>query len=443
MIFKQFHNGVLQDLANKPIQEIRREDLLKSLQHAYQEGVRLTNEQDGSDQQWDTSVRQLKYLKTIAELIPASLFAKNKDGQYNYVNNRFLEMVGLTDRDELLLRRPSDIFGLERGNVAEKEDKDLLNRRVEFIYRENQHVEENGSAIWVLVSKVAVTNPEGEVIGIVGMILDISERKEAEERLAEVGAEIQRKNEALEKDLLLARQVQQALLPQIDKLNTIEFLDLGFSVRHSDKIGGDFIQIQKLNDFKTGFLICDVMGHGIQAALITSLIKGLIGDLFHKNLDPGEFIQKLNTRFHSVMEFHDELVFATALYLEWEHGGHCRYANAGHPCPLLLSKKDNQATQISSQSQQDNIAVGIVSDTSYDTFEFDAEKGDSIILYSDGIEEFLNLEDQEYGIQGLLFSLQGQASLNAQGIVDHMINQALAHSPVAPDDDVTLLVIKQ
>ena len=438
MNFQRFKDGVACEIGNATPQTFKKEDLILSLQTAFDKGVHLSKSTDKIE-----SLKQLHYLKTIADLIPASLFAKDKEGTYRYVNSCFMGMAGIKDTDEVLGKRPSELFKTEAAILSEKEDQEILSGHKDSINQENSNVTSGNELIWGQVSKTPIKNETGEIVGLVGMVLDISERKKSEKQIALVNAEIEQKNKNLEKDLTLARSIQNALLPQQDRLPKFDTLDIAFIISHTEKLGGDFVHIEKSTPFKGSFLICDVAGSGIQSALVTSLLQGLVRELSKRGLEPSDFLGELNTRFYRTLEFHEELVFTTALYLEWEKGGRCKYARAGHPAPLFFSRHQNRAEELARTSTKDNVALGILPDTSYDSFEFILDKGDCAILYSDGIVELQNEDGQDYGAKGIRTSLVGPQNLNAQEMVEHIHTEALVYSHGAPQDDITLLVLKQ
>ena len=118
---------------------------------------------------------------------------------------------------------------------------------------------------------------DGIVVGVVGIGRDITERKRAEEQLATSNEQLREKNEQLQDDLEMASEIQQAFLPQqfpsFPPSVPPERSALQFHSRYlpTGTVGGDFFHILPLSEAQAGVFICDVMGHGVRAALVTAI----------------------------------------------------------------------------------------------------------------------------------------------------------------------------
>ncbi len=125
----------------------------------------------------------------------------------------------------------------------------------------------------------------GRVIGTFGISRDITARKRAEEEFERVAGELRRKNQALEEDLEMARELQSALLPQqfprfprgaTEAESAIHFHHF---YRPSTAVSGDFFDVFEIQENVAGLFICDVMGHGVRAALVASILRALVNEL--------------------------------------------------------------------------------------------------------------------------------------------------------------------
>jgi len=138
--------------------------------------------------------------------------------------------------------------------------------------------------------------------------------------LEERDREIRHKNTQMETDLRMATELQQALMPStcprfpagLGKKTT----ELHFYHRYlpASMMGGDFFHIARLSDDAAGICICDVMGHGVRAALVTAMLRALIETHAGEAPDPGRFLTELNSEFTEIMKETGTLVFATMLY---------------------------------------------------------------------------------------------------------------------------------
>ena len=188
----------------------------------------------------------------------------------------------------------------------------------------------------------------GEVIGICGINKDFTAMKEMQDALAEernrlkaTTAELEAKNAILEADLQLAREVQEALLPRdyptfpgfgISGQNALSFAHCYLPAA---AVGGDFFDIFPLSQTRAGILICDVMGHGLRAALITAIIRALLEELRPMTHQAGRFLEALNLRLRAVLERVEEPFVATAFYMIADTAAkEASFANAGPPWPV-------------------------------------------------------------------------------------------------------------
>ncbi len=131
---------------------------------------------------------QLQFLQILIDTIPNAIFFKNKDGKYLGCNKAFERRVGL-DRGEIIGKSASDIFP-ELAPKYEQHDAELFERPGEKIY-ETRVTYPDGQKRDVIITKGIFTDSEANVAGLVGVLLDITERKQAEEALQRVNDELE------------------------------------------------------------------------------------------------------------------------------------------------------------------------------------------------------------------------------------------------------------
>src|SRR6516164_6027479 len=146
------------------------------------------------------------------------------------------------------------------------------------------------------------------------------ERKRMSEQLHHYAAELREKNAQLESDFSMAREIQQIFLPNQyptfpHSVAPRESL-LRFSHRYisAAAVGGDFFDIFAITDTAAGVFICDVMGHGMRAALITAIMRGLTEELMPVAADPGKFLTEINRSLRTILRRTREPFLATAFY---------------------------------------------------------------------------------------------------------------------------------
>jgi serine phosphatase RsbU (regulator of sigma subunit) len=281
-------------------------------------------------------------------------------------------------------------------------------------------------------------------------IVGALERRRLEERLAESTAQLRRHNAQLEADLTMAREVQQALLPQnypaIPAGATTGHSRLGFCHRWlpSHKVAGDFFAVFPVSDTAAGVFQCDVMGHGVRAALITALLRGLLREQQALAGDPGAFLGALNRQLQALLARVGDLVFVTAAYVVADvKAGQLRLANAGHPVPLHLERT---AGRVVSCVMPDGPgpALGLMPEFVYDTVCRPLAAGDAVLLYTDGIYEVVDAVGEEFGQRRLHEAVTARLAQDTALLLDGLLADVEAWRPPGPEglpDDVCLVAV--
>jgi sigma-B regulation protein RsbU (phosphoserine phosphatase) len=231
--------------------------------------------------------------------------------------------------------------------------------------------------------------------------------------LIEKEREIQAKNEQTQMDLRMAMELQQALMsvtyPLFPAKATVETAQLRFSHVYlpASLIGGDFFFIARVSDSCAGIFICDVMGHGVRSALITSMLRALIEGLGSEAADPGQLMTRLNSELTNILRQTGTVLFVTAVYCTLDsETGQLRFARAGHPHPLLIRSENKQIEVLSGQSDKGGPALGLLPGAHYNTTAISLSPADRILLFTDGLIEAEDSGDRQFGIDGLTNSLR-------------------------------------
>ena len=184
-----------------------------------------------------------------------------------------------------------------------------------------------------------------DVPSLVRAITSALERKRLEEQVARYTNELREKNAQMETDLNLAREIQQAFLPQRyptfphDAIAPESALHFHHRYHPTGAVGGDFFNVLPISDTEAGVLICNVMGHGVRAALVTAMVRGLAEELLPTAAEPAKFLTEINHRLLVTLAQTRSPMFASAFYVVIDLArGELRYSNAGHPNPLLVRR---------------------------------------------------------------------------------------------------------
>ena len=239
---------------------------------------------------------------------------------------------------------------------------------------------------------------------------------------------------------MMAREVQQALMPGESDYPKIPSLKFSHKYIPTFAVGGDFFDINELSAGVVEIFVSDVMGHGPQAAMITGVIKTLLVQLSSGLAGPDYLLSQMNERFHSLMVAGGLPIFVTAFCMIIDaKRGSCIYANAGHPAPFLIQ---DRYSRIGKLANNPGPALGMIPNTIYESAEGELESGDMLFFYTDGLEELHNRERVQFGAEELNKAVISNGHLPPHTFVESIMYAADAFvEGLASTDDITLLAI--
>lgn len=255
------------------------------------------------------------------------------------------------------------------------------------------------------------------------------------EELEEALSSLRSRDEQIQKQLDMASVIQRSILPgKIDDWN-----ELKFAVRYlaMEKIGGDFYDVHLLKDDKIGVMIADVSGHGIPAALVTTMAKMSFGNAGAKYDSPKKIFQEMNQNILDHVKTQD---YMTCFMLAVDDDYNMVYSNASHQKAILL-RRDGDIELLDTNG----LFIGAIEEAreSYDEKKTRLEYGDRVILYTDGIPEAINEERLEYSNRRLEEAIKRFRSLPAEEFAEAIITDVRQFMGSAQlVDDITLLVVE-
>jgi serine phosphatase RsbU (regulator of sigma subunit) len=267
-----------------------------------------------------------------------------------------------------------------------------------------------------------------------------------ETKVQERTRELRVKNQQMEEELQMARELQIALLPQ--KFPTVpadvpaqdsalRFLSLYFP---TGDVSGDFFNVFPIGEKEVGIFICDVMGHGVRSALITSMIRGLVEEHGQAAADPGELLTRVNRALAIILKQADTTMFATCFYVVADvERAQLRFANAGHPSALHIQHGNGAAQKLQGDGHP-GPAMGLFPTASYVTSSSPMKKGDRVMLFTDGLFEVEDASGMVFTEEQLHTTVTRYAALPAQEFFDRVINDVRQFSERQSfDDDVCVV----
>jgi sigma-B regulation protein RsbU (phosphoserine phosphatase) len=239
----------------------------------------------------------------------------------------------------------------------------------------------------------------------------------------------------LESELELSQVVQRALLPQ--RIPEIEGVELAAFNRPSEIIGGDYFDFFKFRDGAHGLIIADVSGHGVSAAMLMSSLQTALRTMAPDTEVPAEILERINRFYIHNIHF---TTFITVFLARFDPlTGILTYINAGHNPPVVYRRNDGQIQWLTRTAP----AIGLAEDFHPVTESVTLAKGDSLLLYTDGVTEASNTQMEQFGHERLA-SLFAQHSTrrvpDLLQVVRQTVNEFSNHVPMI--DDVTLIALK-
>jgi phosphoserine phosphatase RsbU/P len=243
---------------------------------------------------------------------------------------------------------------------------------------------------------------------------------------------------AVQSDLNTAYRIQQKILPQ----NFPPFPDRNeFSIyaeMHPAKdVGGDFYDFFLIDDNHLGFVIGDVSGKGISAAIYMAVVRTMIKGIASQILDPAECLSKVNTM---LIPESDLSTFVTVFYGVLDiKSGVISYCNGGHNLPYLI-RNNSTVVQVENTS---GILLGKIEPFEFETKQIQCSSGDRIVLYTDGVTEAMNESNDMYNENRLVQYLKSYQTRDIDKLVKGIIVDVLKFmGKVNQSDDVTLLSLE-
>ncbi|MBV8640403.1 MAG: SpoIIE family protein phosphatase, partial [Verrucomicrobia bacterium] len=365
--------------------------------------------------------------RSIFENATEGIFQTTPDGHYLSANPALARMYGY-DSPEELLAALTDISRQLYVQPARRAEFTLAMQQYEKVLEfESQIYRRDGSVIWISENARAVHDEvTGELLYYEGMVQDITRRKSAEEareraenHLASYAAELRSKNLQLEADLEMARDIQQVFLtqkyPSFPRNLSLQESWLAFChwYQPAEQVGGDFFCVLPLSDTEAGVFICDVLGHGLRAALVTAIVRGLLEELTPIATDPGRLLSEINSSLLAIFRQTETPMLVSAFYLvvNTVDGKMC-YANAGHPRPFHVRRHTGVAEPLPFQGPQGPV-LGIFERAAYHISYAEASANDLVVLFTDGLFEVEMADDDYYGAERLLAAVRKRMHLPA------------------------------
>lgn len=242
----------------------------------------------------------------------------------------------------------------------------------------------------------------------------------------------------LRQELDFARELQLSSLPQVfPPFPDRREFQIHASMVPAKEVGGDFYDFFLIDHHHLGFVIGDASGKGVPAAMFIAITRSLVKAVAPLSATPGECLAFVNTM---LSRDNPQTLFATCFYGVLDtRSGEVAFCNAGHPPPLIL-RTDGSVDAIRDVS---GVALGVMEDLEYETGSFTLAPGEVVHIYTDGVTEAQDSDDNLYDEHRLIDELARIEDSRPEAVIGHVLNSVEAFVRTAPQfDDITMLTLR-
>jgi sigma-B regulation protein RsbU (phosphoserine phosphatase) len=292
-----------------------------------------------------------------------------------------------------------------------------------------------GAADYLVKGKIDATILERSIRYAIEHATTLEQLRSSRDSLRTTGLQLEKALKSINDELETARRVQKSLLPRnVGALPGIEFsaeyLPTGF-------IGGDMYDVVQTDDTHVAFLVIDVCGHGVPAALISAMAKVSFARYLLKNTSPMAVFTQVNAELCNFMpEGRYVTGFLALLDVEKKE---LVFSRGGHPPAAHVSTLNNTVNYLSTGAP----LIGAFTDSQFEESAVRVEKGDILVFYTDGLIESVNADNERYPIKEMEKIILGAGKKPAEAIGNAIISSLKKFTGKLPqDDDITVLVVK-
>ena len=277
------------------------------------------------------------------------------------------------------------------------------------------------------ISSSPLRNSYGEIEAYVEVFHDITE-------IRTISKILEAQNAKLKEDLMIARRLQCNLLPKKNSLN--DKLDFSYIYKPCETLGGDFLDIFKIDDSHVGIYIADVSGHGVAASMLTMFLRAALDK---SQLSPAKVLESLYNDF-SKSGFDDDLYIAVFYGILNLENYSFTYSNAGlNVVPIVFSGDNYQLLRVAGIPISTWVECPV-----YNEKMINISSGDRLFFYTDGIIEIKNNKKEQFGEDRLISHIQETKDTPAE-ILSSLIDKATSFAGTTSKDildDITVSIVE-
>ena len=254
-------------------------------------------------------------------------------------------------------------------------------------------------------------------------------------RLKSVHNELYERNLQLKKELEIAKRVQEFIIPK--DFSQIHYPAVSGLYLPIEDIGGDFFDCYQLPDDKYGFLIADVTGHGIPAALVMTMAKMIFNIYSSRYNSTSKLFSTVNAQMNGLLL---DTQYITSFFVIYDNKTKTiNFSNAGHTRALYYRASKKKVIALDTNG----FFIGLSKNTTYEEKKLTVEPGDKLLLYTDGITEIKNYDGEELGETRLAQFLSDKSAITGERFCKALLEEVKSFTPLENRvDDIALLNIE-
>lgn len=332
-------------------------------------------------------------------------------------NEAYCRMIGY-ECEEMIGKSLFDFATLEYRQFLLSNRNRL--RKQEYRRFEGALVHKDGHVVPILVNSNTLCDVDGEFIGNVAFVADLTEQRKA---------------------LELAGEVQKSLQP--DTSPSISGLDVAGSSIASEIAGGDYFDYFEdltSNNSSLSIAVGDISGHGVDAALLMTTARGFLRMRAAQPGSPAQIVTEMNR--HLANDLYGSGRFMTMFYLNLNtENNRAQWVRAGHDPAMIYCPVLDTFTELGTTDS--GLPLGVIHESEYGEYDNEMHPGQIIAIGTDGIWEARNPEGEMFGKERFKAVVRDNAISPAQDILDAVFDAVREFSQGArPDDDITLVIVK-
>jgi PAS domain S-box-containing protein len=374
---------------------------------------------------------QLAFNMALVDAIPNPMFVKTPDTKFVAFNKAYEEAFGI-ERDRYIGKTVLELdYVPQAGREAFQKEAETLLDEGGARHRELSIILADGHEHQMLYWTRTFDLSDGPRGGLLGVLVDITRQKELERQLSIA-------NKRMGEELNIGREIQMSMIPlTFPRFPEHKDIDVWAHIRPAREVGGDFYDFFFINERLFAFVVADVSGKGVPAALLMAVAKTLLKAHAQETQSTTRIVELTN---NELSQNNKDCMFITAFFgiIDTKTGA-MTYTNAGHNPPYLLSPDGSVKSLVEIHGPM----IGVMEGLTYDQTEIVLGVDDKLLLYTDGITEAFNPDGQAFGEERLSEMLGRSGRLGTKYLVDTLVHEVDEFTGNAEQsDDITVFCLR-